>query len=50
VGSAAEAECAIDIARILEWLPADVTGQLDRLVDETLACLHGLLRRLRGSK
>ena len=50
VGSAAEAECAIDIARILEWLPADVTGQLDRLVDETLACLHGLLRHLRGSK
>jgi four helix bundle protein len=50
VGSAAEAECAIDIARILESLPADVTTRLAHLVDETLACLHGLLRRLRGRR
>lgn len=46
LGSAAEAECAIDVARTLGWLPDDVTEQLGRLVDEVLACLHGLLRRL----
>ena len=50
VGSAAEAQCAIELGRSLGWLPADVAGRLESLVDEVLACLHGLLKRLRASR
>ena len=46
MGSAAEAECAIDVLRTLGWLPVEATEPLARIVDEVLACLHGLLRRL----
>jgi four helix bundle protein len=49
VGSAAETECAIDVARTLGWITDDTAEQLARLIDEVLACLHGLLRRLASS-
>ncbi|MGH7608101.1 MAG: four helix bundle protein [Gemmatimonadales bacterium] len=47
IGSAAETECAIELARKLEYLPRPTTDRLTRLVDEILACSHGLVRRLR---
>ena len=46
VGSAAEAECAAEVAEKLQYLPAPATRRLSELLDEILACLHGLLRRL----
>ena len=46
IGSAAEAQRIAEIARQLEYLPVETTTQPDRLLDETLACLHGLMRRL----
>jgi four helix bundle protein len=47
VGSAAEAECTAEIAETLQYLPAPAVKRLSELLDEILACLHGLLRRLR---
>ena len=49
IGSAAEAQRIAEIARQLEYLPVETTSQLDRLLDETLACLHGLMKRLNQS-
>src|ERR1700752_163379 len=46
IGSAAEAECATEIAEALNYLPTSAAQPLGQLLDETLACLHGLLRRL----
>lgn len=45
VGSAAEAECLLDIAAELEYLPADMINRMKGLLDEALATLFGLLRR-----
>ncbi len=46
IGSAAEAQCLSELARKLTFLPDPVTARLDELLDESLACLHGLLKRL----
>jgi len=46
LGSAAEAQCANDLARKLKFLPDPVTEKLEQWLDESLACLHGLLKRL----
>jgi four helix bundle protein len=46
IGSAAEAQCANEIAEALQYLPKSATQRLEALLDEILACLHGLLRRL----
>jgi four helix bundle protein len=48
IGSAAEAQCATEIAETLQYLPEPATKRLSKLLDEILACLHGLLRRLRS--
>jgi len=48
IGSAAEAQRITEVARQLAYLPAETTSHLDRLLDETLACLHGLMKRLNG--
>lgn len=47
IGSAAETECLIELAQRLKCLPEPVTERLAKLLNEILACLHGLLRRLR---
>jgi four helix bundle protein len=46
IGSAAETQRLTEVARTLEYLPPETTAHLDRLLDETLACLHGLMKRL----
>jgi four helix bundle protein len=46
IGSAAEAQCANELARKLKFLPDPVTEKLEQWLDESLACLHGLLKRL----
>jgi len=50
IGSGAEVECLNELVAALQWLPADVTTQAQALLDEILACLHGLIRRLGGSR
>ena len=46
IGSAAEAQRITEVLRRLDYLPPETTSQLDSLLDETLACLHGLMKRL----
>jgi four helix bundle protein len=46
IGSAAEAQRITEVLRRLDYLPPETTTQLDSLLDETLACLHGLMKRL----
>ncbi|HXV89869.1 MAG TPA: four helix bundle protein [Gemmatimonadales bacterium] len=46
IGSAAESQRLTELARELEYLPVETTTHLDRLLDDTLALLHGLLKRL----
>lgn len=46
IGSAAEAQRLTDLARELQYLPAETTSRLDKLLDDTLALLHGLIKRL----
>ena len=46
VGSAAEAESLIETASEMDYLPADAVRTMRELVDETLATLFGLLRKL----
>jgi len=43
--SAAEAECLTRAAGELRYLSEDVVRELERLLDRTMAALHGLLRR-----
>src|SRR5437762_10279225 len=45
MGSAAEAECLTRLAAELEYLPSDVTLELETLLERTMAALHGLLRK-----
>ncbi|PYO97099.1 MAG: hypothetical protein DMD61_12920 [Gemmatimonadetes bacterium] len=45
MGSAAEAECLTRAAGELRYLSEDVVRELERLLDRTMAALHGLLRR-----
>jgi len=45
MGSAAEAECLTRAAGELRYLPEDVVKELERLLERTMAALHGLLRR-----
>jgi four helix bundle protein len=45
VGSAAEAECLLESASELEYLPPDAISIMRKLLDETLATLFGLLRK-----
>jgi len=44
MGSAAEAECLTRAAGELRYLSEDVVRELERLLDRTMAALHGLLR------
>jgi four helix bundle protein len=46
IGSAAESECLTELADHLKCLPKTQIERLGKLLDEILACLHGLLRRL----
>src|SRR2546426_10293062 len=46
VGSAAEAESLIETASEMDYLPADAVRTMREVVDETLATLFGLLRKL----
>jgi four helix bundle protein len=50
LGSAAELECLIHVGHEMEYLPPPSVGPLNRLVDETLRRLYGLVRspRLRS--
>src|SRR6059036_721506 len=45
MGSAAEAECLIRAAGELDYLPEDVVREVERLLERTMAALHGLLRQ-----
>jgi four helix bundle protein len=45
MGSAAEAECLARVAGELRYLPEDVVHELERLLERTMATLHGLLRQ-----
>ena len=47
MGSAAEAQCATELARELGYLKPEIGDQLDKLFDKLIACLFGLLKRLR---
>ncbi len=49
IGSAAEAQCASEIVAELKYLGKEIIDKLNRLLDEVLGCLFGLLRRLTGS-
>jgi four helix bundle protein len=46
MGSAAEAECLTRAAEELRYLPEEVVKELERLLERTMAALHGLLRPL----
>jgi four helix bundle protein len=46
IGSAAEAQRITEVARELGYLPTETTSRLDRLLDDTLALLHGFMKRL----
>jgi len=46
MGSAAEAECLTRAAGELQYLPGDVVRELERLLERTMAAVHGLLRAL----
>ena len=45
-GSAAEAECLTRAAGELQYLSTDVVRELERLLERTLAAVHGLMRTL----
>jgi len=45
MGSAAEAECLTRAAGELHYLSEEVVRELERLLERTMAALHGLLRR-----
>ena len=45
LGSAAESECLVRLARELEYLPEDVAMGLERELDATTGCLVGLMRK-----
>src|SRR2546423_7346136 len=45
VGSAAETEILLELAAESGYLPPDVIGRTQLLVDETIATLFGLLRK-----
>jgi four helix bundle protein len=47
IGSAAEAQCATELTRELGYLQPEIADQLDKLLDNAIACLFGLLKRLR---
>ena len=46
LGSAAEAQCLIDIARELAMLPTAEAEKLAKTADKTVGTLHGLIRSL----
>ena len=46
MGSAAEAECLTRAGGELQYLPGDVVRELERLLERTMAAVHGLLRAL----
>ena len=43
-GSAAEAECLVRCASVLEYLPRTVVDEITELLDGAMRTLHGLLR------
>jgi len=45
MGSAAEAECLTRLAAELEYLPDDVTREMEAVLERAMAALHGLLRK-----
>ncbi|PYO94482.1 MAG: hypothetical protein DMD60_14465 [Gemmatimonadetes bacterium] len=45
VGSAAEAECLLETASEMQYLPGDAISKMAKLLDETLGTLFGLLRK-----
>ena len=45
MGSAAELECLVSLARELAYLTPSVTGELDELLGGTMRVLSGLLRK-----
>jgi len=45
LGSAAEAECLTRLAAEVEYLPKQATDDLERLLERTMAALHGLIRK-----
>jgi len=49
LGSAAETEILLELAAESGYLPADVIGRTQPLVDETIATLFGLLRKGAGA-
>ena len=49
LGSAAETEILLELAAESGYLPADVIGRTQPLVDETIATLFGLLRKGGGN-
>ncbi len=48
LGSAAETEILLELAAESGYLPADLIGRTQALVDETIATLFGLLRKGAG--
>src|SRR5213594_2102726 len=45
MGSAAEAECLTRLAAELNYLPDDVTREMEAVLERAMAALHGLLRK-----
>ena len=45
MGSAAEAEYLTRLIAELEYLPKEVTQELEKLLERSLAALHGLIRK-----
>jgi four helix bundle protein len=45
MGSAAEAECLTRMAAEVEYLPRQVSAELEILLERTMAALHGLIRK-----
>jgi four helix bundle protein len=45
MGSAAEAECLVRLARELTYLPEPVAEALEQSLGSTMRVLHGLIRR-----
>ena len=46
LGSAAEAECLTRLAAEVEYLPKQVTEDLERMLERSMAALYGLVRKI----
>jgi four helix bundle protein len=50
MGSAAEVECLLDLAKEVEYLPVETCSELLQAVAETMRVTFGLMRTIQGAR